>query len=97
MSTKNQPKTPAPEDARPVDLADTIHEDADQVVALLHMVKVFCTLEERDMRAAVDGTLSDAAEGLAILMGDLVHRVETIHDNVTKLEDLWARESAVRR
>jgi hypothetical protein len=65
--------------------------------ALLHMVKVFCTLEERDMRAAVDGTLSDAAEGLAILMGDLVHRVETIHDNVTKLEDLWARESAVRR
>ncbi len=70
---------------RQIELADTI-TDANQAIALLHMLQVFCNIEQRDMTAGMtDGTLSDAAEGLAILLGDLVDRVELIKGNLMKL------------
>jgi hypothetical protein len=75
---------------QPVDLVDDIATETAEVIALLHMVRVFCNLEKRDMDGgAIDGTLSDAADGLAILMGDLAGRVESIKDKATKMYELW--------
>ena len=70
----------------PLELADRINAEAEEAIALLRMVRVFCHLEQRDAtEGQVDGTLSDAAEGLAILMDDLADRVESIKDKTTKL------------
>ena len=53
------------------------------------MLQVFCNLEKRDMdHGMVDGTLSDAAPGLSILLFDLAERVEAVKAESAKLYDL---------
>jgi len=77
-----------------VDLADALSTEAGETIALLHMVKVFCNLEQRDMtHGALDGTMAAAAEGLAVLMGILADRVESIKDTSRKLYELWPEDS----
>jgi hypothetical protein len=76
-------------------VADIATESA-ETVALLTMLRVFCNLEQRDMVAGrVDGTLSDAAEGLSILLGDLAHRVEVIQHKVDQFYALWSGHAPV--
>lgn len=73
----------------PVELIDAINPEATKTIALLHMLHVFCNLEQRDItRGCVDGTLSDAAAGLAFLMDDLADRVESIRTQANELFEL---------
>jgi hypothetical protein len=72
--------------------AGTIGEEAEEVIALLQMVRIFCGLEQRDMTGGgSEGSLADAAEGLGVLMGDLAERVEAIKDHVAQLAGGGAR------
>lgn len=73
----------------PVELIDAINLETTKTIALLNMLHVFCNLEQRDItRGCVDGTLSDAATGLAVLMDDLADRVESIKNNANELFEL---------
>jgi hypothetical protein len=80
----------APDSTEPGELVAEIAAASAETIALLTMVRVFCNLEQRDMDPdCVDGTLSDAAEGLSVLMGDLAQRVETIQNKVDQFYELW--------
>ena len=70
-----------------VDLIDIIDNEADQAIALLQMLRVFCNLEERDVTVGEiqpDQSLSDAAPGLAVLLSDIADRIESIKDKARK-------------
>jgi hypothetical protein len=86
---------PGTHEEQAADLMDVIDTEAADTMALLRMLRVFCNLEQRDMpRGDVDGTLADAAKGLAVLMDDLEDRVAAMHVKTTKLWQLWPKDGA---
>jgi len=87
-----KPRVRSPlDDPNPNDAMQRVDVAARETVALLHLVEVFCELDDRDVNLnASAGMLSTAADGLQVLMADLATRVVSMQTDATKLFELAA-------